>query len=329
MVLKSSFTISLDFELYWGVRDKRSLESYRDNLLGVWEVIPKMLMLFKKYDIHVTWATVGFLFLEDEKEFKDMIPKRLPQYNKIELSPYVYFESIDQKCFEESAFQKMHFSYALIKEIQTYAFQEIATHTYSHYYTREPKILPEVFKNDLEQAVSIAEKKNIAINSLVFPRNQIDHQSIDTLKDIKIKVYRGNPTHWAYKEGEVEKTFWQRVYRFIDIYINLSGGHSSIPKYQKNGLCEVKSSLFMRAYSQKFKLLEYFKLRRVKKAMTQAAQKGENFHLWWHPHNFGVHQKENLENLEEILKHFEILHKKFEMESLNMKELGDVYAAKI
>ena len=324
-----SFTISLDLELYWGVRDKQSLNSYKNNLLGVWEIIPKMLTLFQKYDIHVTWATVGFLFLKNEKEFQGMSPKLLPQYKDTSLSPYVYFKGVDPLQFRDNTFRKMHFCPDLIKEIQTYPFQEIATHTYSHYYTREPEIAVKVFETDLLQAIAIAQSKNITVNSLVFPRNQIDTQSINTLKNTNIKVYRGNPVHWAYKSGEIGKTFWQRVYRFLDIYIDLSGSHSTVPQPDEEGLCEVKSSMFMRAYSRKFKLLEQVKLRRVKKAMTEAAQKGENFHLWWHPHNFGVHQKENLENLEEILQHFKMLHAERGMQSLNMQELGEIYAARI
>jgi GAF domain-containing protein len=40
------FTISLDFELYWGVRDKVDLEAYRGSLLGAREAIPRLLDLF-------------------------------------------------------------------------------------------------------------------------------------------------------------------------------------------------------------------------------------------------------------------------------------------
>ena len=87
----------------------------------------------------------------------------------------------------------------------------------------------------------------------------------------------------------------------------------------------MKSSLFLRPYSQKFALLEGLKLRRVKKAMTQAALKGKNFHLWWHPHNFGINQEENMANLEEIIDHFTDLKQEHGMVSLTMQELGEFY----
>ena len=34
------FVVSLDFELYWGMRDKVPLAAYRDRLLGVRDAIP-------------------------------------------------------------------------------------------------------------------------------------------------------------------------------------------------------------------------------------------------------------------------------------------------
>src|SRR4051794_24900749 len=47
--------VSLDFELYWGVRDQRSIADYRANLLGVRDVVPRLLELFERHGIRVTW----------------------------------------------------------------------------------------------------------------------------------------------------------------------------------------------------------------------------------------------------------------------------------
>src|SRR5436190_13785740 len=89
-----SFVISLDFELYWGVRDVVTLDAYRERLLGERRVIPRMLDLFAEYDIHATWATVGFLFAKDRNQIADHMPRALPTYRDGSLSPYRYLESI-------------------------------------------------------------------------------------------------------------------------------------------------------------------------------------------------------------------------------------------
>ena len=56
---KSIFIISLDFELMTGVFDKRNIDSYAENIKGAQLAIPRILKLFKQYEIHSTWATVG------------------------------------------------------------------------------------------------------------------------------------------------------------------------------------------------------------------------------------------------------------------------------
>ncbi len=43
------FVISLDFDLFWGVAESRTIGSYRRNIEGVWEVALKLLALFDRY----------------------------------------------------------------------------------------------------------------------------------------------------------------------------------------------------------------------------------------------------------------------------------------
>ena len=62
-------TISIDFELFWGVRDVRTVRNYGDNILGVRQAIPAMLELFKECEVHATWATVGLVTFENRKSF--------------------------------------------------------------------------------------------------------------------------------------------------------------------------------------------------------------------------------------------------------------------
>ena len=59
---KAQLIVSLDFELFWGMQDGHTLESYQDHVLGGRKAIPQLLKLFAKYGIHATWATVGLMF---------------------------------------------------------------------------------------------------------------------------------------------------------------------------------------------------------------------------------------------------------------------------
>ena len=82
------FTVSLDFELYWGLRDLIALEQYRAQLEGVHRAVPALLQYFSSAGVHVTWATVGFLFFRDSTELLAHLPALRPAYREARLDPY-------------------------------------------------------------------------------------------------------------------------------------------------------------------------------------------------------------------------------------------------
>ena len=54
------FVVSLDFELAWGIRHLPWMHSYMPNLIGARSAVRSLLTTFKEYEIHATWAVVGF-----------------------------------------------------------------------------------------------------------------------------------------------------------------------------------------------------------------------------------------------------------------------------
>jgi hypothetical protein len=91
-----------------------------------------------------------------------------------------------------------------------------------------------------------------------------------------------------------------------------------------DGILIIPSSRFLRKYCPGLKMFEPLKFHRIKKQMEYAAKTGKIFHLWFHPHNFGLHTQHNLKNLQEILEYFCYLNKKYGMQSLNMNEIVEV-----
>ena len=69
--------------------------------------------------------------------------------------------------------------------------------------------------------------------------------------------------------------------------------------------------------------LERLRLRRIASAMEAAARRRTLFHLWWHPHNFGVDLQENLAFLRGILDHFRSLQDRHGMRSMTMAAVAD------
>ncbi len=309
-------TISLDFELYWGVRDKRSIDQYRKNLLGVRKAVDEMLNLFYGNEIHVTWATVGFLFFKDSDQLKRNFPPRIPEYNNNNLSPYQYIESN----FLEYDY---HFAPDILERIRKQEGQEIGTHTFSHFYCLEESQTVGDFMEDIVSAKKIAESQGIVIRSLVFPRNQWNPEYLPILTRLGICCYRGNESNWLYKASDdASQQKIRRMFRLLDTYLNITGHQTyNLQECTKNVPYNFPSSRFLRPYSKKLSILDGIRLKRITKAMDDAARNNKIFHLWWHPHNFGVNINQNIDFLKRIIDHFQILRQRYGMRSLNMGEL--------
>jgi peptidoglycan/xylan/chitin deacetylase (PgdA/CDA1 family) len=309
-----AFVVSLDFELHWGVRDHTAVDGYRDNLLGVREAIPGMLGLFRKYEIHATWATVGFLFARSKQDLMRHLPERRPQYENHELSPYPELDRVG----DDETSDPYHFAPSLIDAIAATPCQELATHTFSHYYCTEAGQSADDFRADLEAARRIASPYGDVLRSIVFPRNQVHEPYFDVLRDLGVEAYRGNGDHWAWRGRERATRRAERAARWLDTFVPVSRaapvGRAALPY-------DVPASAFLRPFSASWpRALRALQLRRITHAMDDAARRGSLFHLWWHPHNFGTHIRENLQLLEQVLSAFAHSRRRHGMESLTMLE---------
>ncbi len=328
MIKAGKFVISLDFELFWGMRDHLTLEGYGKHILGVREALPRMIEAFEAHQVKGTFATVGFLFATDKEELIALSPKGKPQYAKKSLSPYKdNFDEVGEN--EES--DRFHFALSLIELLQKYPNQEIATHTFSHYYCLENGQTKENFRDDMVAAKKIGEAKGISFQSIIFPRNQFNEEYIEVLKDLGITSYRGNEKIWFFngKMGE-EAKMMKRAFRLLDSYVNISGHNCyELEEIKASTPYNIPSSRFLRPYSPKLSILEPIRLKRILNGMTYAAKNKKVYHLWWHPHNFGVHQEENFKILNKILNHYDVLKSKYGFESLTMGEVSNQLANEI
>jgi hypothetical protein len=70
--------------------------------------------------------------------------------------------------------------------------------------------------------------------------------------------------------------------------------------------------------------LDGLRLRRITSGLQYAACHNQIYHLWWHPHNFGVNLTENLSFLTKILQFYQQLNARNQMQSLNMGEVAEL-----
>jgi peptidoglycan/xylan/chitin deacetylase (PgdA/CDA1 family) len=314
-----ALVISLDFELHWGVRDHHRPDgSYAPSLHGARAAIPGILECFRRRRVAATWATVGFLFARDAQELFDHAPALRPAYRDRRLLPYA--EPLGQNEVDDP----LHFAPSLIARIVETPRQEIGSHTFSHYYCLEDGQTSAEFSADLDAAKSIAKARGIELRSLVFPRNQMNPDYLPLLRDAGFVAYRGNPRHWAFASSRRDD-LRKRAIRLVDSYTGFTGHHAYgwSTLGARSGIADIPASLFLRPTTTRVPGFDALAVRRIARAMEHAARERSICHLWWHPHNFGVHTEARLAELDQILSTFERLSDTHGMVSYSMGELAN------
>jgi len=313
-----AFVISLDFELLWGVRDQRTIADYGPNIVGVRQVVPALLDLFAERNIACTWATVGLLFFATKRAMLGGIPARKPRYTDARISSYQYLEEVGA----DEEHDPYYYGLSLIKRILDYPSQEIGTHTFSHFYCLEEGGDVEAFRADLQAARAAAAAIGIRLASIVFPRNQVDAAHLSVCREFGLRAFRGNERVWFHRaRSEREQTPLVRASRLADSYLPICGAHDHEPTVVED-MVDVPASRFLRPVGNSA-LLERLRFRRISSAMETAARRRRLFHLWWHPHNFGVGLQENLTFLRAILDCFRRLQDRYGMRSMTMGALAE------
>ena len=316
-----SFIISLDFELHWGVRDVVNLRDKRDHFLRARESIPEVLRIFANHEVHATWATVGFLFARDKRHLMAHLPEDRPSYSVRRFDPYLALANIG----EDERSDPFHYAYSLLQLISDTPGQEIGSHTFSHYYCLEHGQTRTSFEADLEAARAIGAAFGDVTAALVFPRGQYNPQYRDVLSVHGVRTYRIPPKFRPYQPRRAsEENLAYRALRLVDSYVPLGGYYGDLPAPDPDETVPLQAGLFLRPYSPSRRLLEPIRLQRLKTAMRSAAQEGRDFHLWWHPHNFGTHTAQNLATMREVLDEYRLLQERYAWPSLNMGEAARV-----
>lgn len=316
--MSSRLVISLDFELMWGMRDHCLVSDYGDAVLGVRHALPQLLKLFDAYGIRATWATVGLLFARNRKEMLDYFPAVLPRYANSELSP---LNAIRKEIGEDEAADPYHFGRSLVDQVLANGNQEIATHTYTHYYCLEEGQSIEAFEDDLRSSIAISGAAGARPESIVFPRNQMTADHVAACGRHGIRAFRGNPRNFMYHaRPQEDNNPLVRGLRLLDACFPVADKLSYKQPFPEAGCLDVRASRFFRPYSARMGFLNDLHVRRIVTEMESAAEHGETYHLWCHPHNFGRHTDAQLSRLEVLLKAFQRLRDTHGMQSQTMQQ---------
>lgn len=315
-----ALVISLDFELHWGIRDHVSRQD--DAYAVVSEerlAVHDLLAVFGARGIRATWATVGFLFGSTSVELSPHLPTLRPTYRNPALDPYGEPIGPDEHHDPE------HLAGSIVDMIAATPGQEIASHTFSHYYCLEPGQSEATFRADLAAAKSVARARGLDVSSLVLPRNQWNPAYAGAVLDLGFRCIRGNQRGWAYRAVSGGGGVARRARRLADTYVGVKPPPTTAWSEVElpSGLCDVPASAFLRPFHAGRHELEALRRARLRAGLRHAARTGRIFHLWWHPHNFIHNRTENLSLLEDVLDVFSVLSRTEGMDTLTMCDVSE------
>jgi len=257
-------TLSFDCEGKWGMADISTgwdVSLTRNNLLKAYEF---MLKTLQEYNISATFAFVG-AFTESREMF---IEEVLPLLTSKNYSSWLN-NSIERIIDKEDEGWFMPELLSLVKE---YDIHEIATHGYTHIPFNMLDI--DDVKIELGLIESWAKKHNIECQSLVYPRNIIEHQ--DLLSKFGIFGYRDIPNIFAnFLVPKLFKTLLEEVLIFKEAQNIEVSKPAKIP-----GGVFVNWQFSFRKY-----IPELISMLKYKSMIRDAKLKCRVAHFWLHPHN--------------------------------------------
>jgi hypothetical protein len=319
-----ALVISLDFELHWGVRDHSAVTpALTESLVASRSMVTTLAEIFAQREVRATWATVGLLFAATAHEAEDLRPALRPAYRQAALDPYT--EAVGET--EEQ--DPLHLAGSLVGQLARYPGQEIASHTFSHYYCLEPGQDVDAFRADLQAAQAAAATHGLRLRSLVLPRNQWRADFAPALLDSGFECFRGPQPGWANRSRPGDDTdLAVRAARLASTYAGPPLATFAWDEVEEpSGLCNIPASAFLRPLSARTRALRPLQQSRIVRALRDAAGRGRIVHVWWHPQNFVAHPEENLDLLRSLLDELDRLRTSDGMQSLSMADVCDTRRA--
>ncbi len=305
-MMNGTITISIDFELRWGVHDQFGLdiERYRENLEEEPRIVPELLRLFEQYGVRATWATVGAIACVDWNDYFRRAPAP-PRYS----NPQFAFDPRNSDIDPDG---RLHFAPGLIDLIAASPGQEIGTHTFSHLFLGEAGVTAQDATADLAAAVRIHEERIGARPvSLVFPRNQCAF--LEVVRANGILVWRGNERGWYFNRNDSRSS--SPLVRGLHVADAINPWTCRATPLEGD---MTRSSLFFRPALPDW--MWPLHLEKIRNSIS-AVKAGQIFHLWSHPHNFGTDRVRRLARLEQVLAVMAELARQRGLTFRNMSEL--------
>jgi len=313
MKKRGIFTISIDLELAWKECDKPIQPQTRAEISLERMIIQRILSLFVKYDVKATWAVVGHLLLS-ECEWKD--GRAHPEFND-----FAVHNNKQDWFFQHPKTRNDHLWYGrdIVQWVKDASpRQEIASHSFCHIPYCEKSIDCSIISKDIAKAKKIHADCNLPFHTFIFPRNIIGYRHL--LAREGIRVYRGKTRRWY---NFIPSGLFQRFLNLV-YFIAAIAPKTVTAAVDETGMVNIPDSMLLLSRNSSRSLVLPGNLIKMGIAgLSRAVERGEIFHLWFHPSNFTHKTEKQFYILEAILKHAQKLRDESKLDILTMQEAAE------
>lgn len=189
---KGAVVFSADFEMAWAFRySKKQAENAENKGVEERNNVPFFIKLFEEYNIPITWATVGHLFLKECNSENSTAHAEMPRPEYFENKNWL-FEKGDWYDHDPCTnFEKDPAWYApdLIEMIKNSPVQhEFGCHTFSHIDMTYKNCTKEIANKEILKCKELAEQDGVLLKSMVFPGGTLGN--FEVLKENGFTNYR-------------------------------------------------------------------------------------------------------------------------------------------
>lgn len=311
---KGTFVLSLDTELAWGSFDLGISKRQRAALLATRPCITKLLMLLKEHNISATFAFIGHLMLDRCASDQGIKHGNLvrPDFSWY---PRDWFSEDPASDIAEAPL--WYGRDILLQVLEAQPKHEIGCHSFSHIIYGAPGCSRACAESDLSECVQTADMLDLKLISFVYPRNHAGHK--DLLFRYGFRIYRGLGNEWFQK---IKNSLLRKLCHMIDQFLGLVP-ETSLPFKEESGLYNTVGNMLYMSRSGIRRLIPVTsRVRKAIRGIDRAIEKGEVFHLWFHPSDLASDPKGLLSGLDRI---FSYVRRKIDEGVLDNCTMGQLY----
>ncbi len=215
-------TITADFELAWAWRYSKSTKDAYTLAIEKAEFerenIPKILELCESYNIPITWAAAGHLFLKDCNKLNGKAHPEIPAVKNYE-GQFWDFQGNDwfeyDPCSNYKEAPEWYAPDLIEKIINSKVKHEIGCHTFSHIDCRDEVCPPELFEAEINECKKAAAKFGIELKSFVHPGHSIGN--LNKLAESGFTSFQSDPGNILGYPVKHKNNLWElkRTYEFV------------------------------------------------------------------------------------------------------------------